>query len=154
MNEYGKPVSHDKGIDRDKKFSLWRRKYLPRESYATDIDWLEWRKGVPVAVIEMKRLIGTLQTPEDALKFFCENTNGFQLEVYCKIAFCLTIPAYFIAVADQYPDAEDYLMATFIVYKINVPENWVKVGHYLQGITTKKCGDFTKEQFIKFMSGL
>ena len=75
-------VHKDQGHGHDLKYSLWRRINFPkltnlRNCYTTDIDWLEWRNGKPVAVIECRRVIGGLIDCNAVVNHFKHLNNGF-----------------------------------------------------------------------------
>jgi len=118
-------VSEDKGHGHDGKYSAWRRHYFKDTLeidglFCTDIDWIEWRKGKPVAIIECRRAIGGLKTAQAAINHVKGHNNGFQLEVLAKLAHDLKIDAYIVGIEDD-ANSNDYSNARFVVEKIEPP---------------------------------
>lgn len=158
MNNMG--IHKDMGHGLDQKYSKWRRDIFPnivkrRDCFCTDIDWLEWRKGKPIAVIECRRAIGTLKNCEDVIEHFKKLTNGFQLEVYARIAYELKIRAFIVAIKDNNPDNEEYNNAEFLVEEIIPPRPW-PIGRLknMDLIQLKRIGLFNQEDYAKFISEL
>jgi len=127
----------DQGYDRDLKYSRWRRNGLSRGCYTTDLDWLEWRHGRPVALIETRRNIGTLTTAPKILEHFKTLNNGFQPDVYSTLAKKLGIPAYLVAIIDLAPEQEGYADTTFVVHQIFSMTELRPVGVFNQAQYTK-----------------
>ena len=139
-------VHNYQGFGSDIKYSKWRRYKLKRWCYCTDIDWVEWRNGKPVDIIEGRRLIGNLKTFNDAIKHFIGLNNGFQLEVYARISHDMGIRAFFVAINDPHPENEEYNGATFKVVEIKTPKYWVKD---LTKITLVNIGTFDEKYIGK-----
>lgn len=120
-------VHKDQGLDRDLKYSRFRR-YFPfkcgyRNLYCTDLDWIEWRKGKQVAVVEVTRTLG--KPVDEVLSNFINRNNGFQKEVLVTVADELDVPAYVTIISDpnQHEDP-DYNDADFYVYRlIKLPDS-------------------------------
>lgn len=108
--------------DPDSKYSQWRRDFPYksrniRKLYCTDIDWVEWRRGKPVAIIETTRCHG--KAPMDCLNNYLTRNNGFQPEVAFKIAKALEVPAYLVLIADPAPSQQDdFRNAVFYVAEL------------------------------------
>jgi hypothetical protein len=153
-------IHSDKGHGHDEKYSKWRREIFPKitgstSSYCTDIDWIEWRYGKPVAIIECRRAIGQLKTAEDAIEHFKKLNNGFQYEVLARLAYELGIPAYIVGIQDPAPCAEDYSGARFVVEEVVPPEKWPSSRSTpSEFLTTKKVGEWNEQQYAEFIAGL
>jgi len=152
-------IHSDKGHGYDVKYSLWRRYVFPnivnrRDCYTTDIDWLEWRKGKPVALIECRRVIGELKNCEDVISHFRNLNNGFQLEAYARIAYELKIKSFIVAINDKSESDPSYKDAEFLVEQIIPPEVWPMGRINLSNIVTKRIGTFTEKEYAKFISDL
>jgi len=152
-------IHEDKGHGHDQKYSLWRRNVFPkivdrRDCYCTDIDWMEWRKGKPVAVIECRRAIGSLASCEDVVEHFRKLNNSFQLEVYARIAYELKIRGFIVAIRDDKLDIQDYCMAEFLVEEIIPPDKWPEEKLDINLIKIKRIGKFDQEGYSRFLAGL
>jgi hypothetical protein len=123
-------IYDDKGHGHDVKYSQWRRSYPNtkgiRNLYCTDIDWLEWRNGKPVALVEVSRTLGTSR-PEEVVKRFTENNYGFQAEALAFVAMKLEVPAFLVVIDEPHSTSQtNYTSATFYVTKINPILPWPK----------------------------
>lgn len=152
-------IHEDQGHGHDSKYSLWRRSIFPnivgrRDCYCTDIDWMEWRRGRPAAVIECRRAIGSLLTCEDVIKHFKQLNNSFQLEVYARMAHDLGIRAFIVAIKDESPENQDYGQAEFLVEEIIPPIEWPKGRIDMKLINMVRIGKFDQEGYSKFLAGL
>ena len=153
-------IHKDKGFDHDPKYSLWHRNKLPiitkkRDLYCSDIDWVEWRNGRPVALIECRRAIGSLKNADDVINHFKTLNNGFQLELYARLSSTLKINAFLVAIEDPYPDMEEYSSASFTVVHIIPPKDSQLQGRkFLDGIELKNLGVGDEEKYAGFLSKL
>jgi len=152
-------VHTDKGHGHDQKYSLWRRECFPkisqrRDCYCSDLDWIEWRKGKPVALLECRRVIGSLKTIKDVVTHFISLNNGFQLELYARLSFELRIPAYLIIISDNAIDEVDYSKALFGIGKIIPPNVWPKGRMDVNQIEVIKVGIFNQEEYVQFLVDL
>lgn len=113
-------IYQDQGHGHDKKYSSWRRDYPRtrriRNLYCMDLDWLEWRRGRAVALIETSRTLG--KTAKEVLRRFTDNNAGFQAEVLAYAAMKLEVPAFFVAIDDRNVGDNDYAETTFTVTRI------------------------------------
>ncbi len=153
-------IHPDHGHGYDQKYSKWRRNIFPRKAnlrtaYCTDIDWIEWRNGKPVAIIECRRAIGTLQNAEEAIEHFKSLNRGFQYEVLARLAYQLRIPAYIVGIQDKNPQAEDYSDAVFVVEEVIPPDQWpsspLPPSCFL---CTKRLGKLTEAEYVQFIAQL
>lgn len=152
-------IHSDQGYDHDKKYSKWRREVFPHlanrtDAYCTDVDWIEWRNGRPVAILECRRAIGTLTTAEAAIEHFKTLTNGFQFEVLARLAHDIGIPGYIIGIQDGLPDSVDYFKSRFIVEKVIPPEDWGPGRMTLSRIKTERYDAMNEQQYTSFISKL
>ncbi len=152
-------IHPDMGHGADRKYSLWRRNIFPRivdrrDCYTTDIDWLEWRRGKPVAIIECRRVKGNLKNCEEAILHFRNLNNGFQLEVYARIAFELKIKAFVVAIDDKSEFSDSYKDTEFCVEQIIPPDVWPSGRIELSNLVTKRIGTFTEGEYARFISNL
>jgi len=152
-------VYGDKGHGHDQKYSLWRREQFPkiaqrRDCYCSDLDWVEWRNGKPVALLECRRAIGTLKTAEAVIAHFTVLNNGFQLEMYARLSYELKIPAFLIAIEDRNLEKDDYADARFIVEKITPPDNWPEGRLNLKQIILTEMGIYNQEEYAQFLASL
>lgn len=152
-------IHQDKGHGHDMKYSSWRRNNFPKltsttKCYTTDIDWLEWRNGKPVAVIECRRVIGELKTCEEVINHFRKLNNGFQLEVYARLAFELKIKAFVVAIDDKTPSEDGFSNSKFLVKEIIPPENWPRGWIDLDTIKTEEVGLFNEQSYAEFIAEL
>jgi hypothetical protein len=152
-------IHPDMGHGPDMKYSLWRRYIFPkivdrRDCYTTDIDWLEWRKGKPVAIIECRRVIGSLKNCKDVISHFRKLNNGFQLEAYARIAYELKIKAFVVAIDDKSESDDSYKDAEFCVEQIVPPNVWPSGRIELSNIVTKRIGRFNEREYAEFISDL
>ena len=120
----GRKIYIDSPATHDNKYSDWRRNRYPdlqnKTAYCSDIDFIEWRKGKPVAVLELKRCsIG------EAITTLLEQRYGFQGEVIATVAHALRVPAYIVAIEDSDRDSKTYERATFTVVRMNLPTPWL-----------------------------
>jgi hypothetical protein len=120
----GRKIYIDSTATHDNKYSDWRRNRYPdlqnRIAYCSDIDFIEWRRGKPVAVLELKRCsIG------EAITTLLEQRYGFQGEVIATVAHALQVPAYIVAIEDSDRDSKTYERATFTVVRMNLPTPWL-----------------------------
>lgn len=120
----GRKIYIDSPATHDNKYSDWRRNRYPdlqnKSAYCSDIDFIEWRKGKPVAVLELKRCsIG------EAITTLLEQRYEFQGEVIATVAHALRVPAYIVAIEDSERDSKTYERATFTVVRMNLPEPWL-----------------------------
>ena len=152
-------IHTDQGYDHDKKYSKWRREVFPAkakrtDAYCTDVDWIEWRNGKPVAILECRRAIGSLKTAEEAIEHFKKLTNGFQFEVLARLAHDMGIGAYIIGMQDSSPDSTDYSNARFIVEKVIPPAEWGSGRMLLSRIKTERYPEMNEQSYISFISEL
>lgn len=120
----GRKIYIDSPATHDNKYSDWRRNRYPdlqnTTAYCSDIDFIEWRRGKPVAVLELKRCsIG------EAVTTLLEQRYGFQGEVIATVAHALKVPAYIVAIEDSERDSKTYERASFTVVKMNLPTPWL-----------------------------
>jgi hypothetical protein len=89
--------------DPDKKQSMWRRNYPQwafndRTRYCADIDWIEWRKGKPVAAVETTRM---KDRPLDkVVEMFRTRNKGFQQELVYTVASAYPIRSFIVIIED------------------------------------------------------
>lgn len=112
--------------DPDKKQSMWRRNYPQwigdRTRYCADMDWIEWRRGKPVAAVETTRTKGR---PLDVVveKFRTRN-KGFQQELVYTMATGKEIRSFLVVIDDPNWQNRDesfmvaYKHADFHVYEM------------------------------------
>ena len=120
----GRKIYIDSTATHDNKYSEWRRNIYPDlqgfKDYCTDIDFIEWRNGKAVAVLELKRCsIG------EAITTVLQERYGFQGEVMATVAHALQVPAYIVAIEDSNRDSKTYERATFTVVRMNLPTPWL-----------------------------
>lgn len=123
-----KNIHAKQGHGYDEKYSDWRRSRFPeltgkRNCYCADIDWVEWRNGKPVALLECRRALHG-KSLGDAINTIIQLNNGFQLEMIACLSAGLNIPSYLVAIKDEDPEGADYSKAEFLVVKINPPVPW------------------------------
>ncbi len=124
VEEQSKNTPHKQTLsefDRDEKYSKFRYDFPfsqgRRDLYCTDIDWVEWRKGNPRAIVEVTRCFGKNQ--EEVADDYLHRNNGFQAEVAYRIAKRNIVKAYLVVIDDQYPFVnDDYESATFYIYEL------------------------------------
>lgn len=120
--------------DPDSKYSQWRRNYpfrskQIRKLYCTDIDWVEWRGGRPVAIVETTRCGG--KPVNDCAGAYMNRNNGFQAEVAFTVADKLKIPAYLVLIDDKSPGQDDdYSNTVFYVGRLETKHLLKKHGIY------------------------
>jgi hypothetical protein len=111
----------------DKKYSLFRRNYPYdkheiRDMYCTDVDWVEWRNGRPVAILETTRCYG--KPVRETMQDYLDRAKGFQCEVTFTVADALKVKAYLVLIDDPWPEAEDdYGNTTFYVCEIDTKDH-------------------------------
>jgi hypothetical protein len=152
-------VHKDQGHGQDSKYSLWRRINFPkltnlRNCYTTDIDWLEWRNGKPIAIIECRRVIGGLSDCNAVVTHFKTLNNGFQLEAYARLAYELKIKAFVVAINDKNPEVSDYSDSEFLITEIIPPETWPEGRLNINEIKLQEIGLFNEEKYAEFISRL
>ncbi|HEX8378596.1 MAG TPA: hypothetical protein VF602_12325 [Pedobacter sp.] len=150
-------IHQNQNYDHDEKYSVWRRDIFPELSgvdwaYCTDIDWVEWRRGRPVAFIECRRAIGSLPTAEAVIKHFKTLNNGFQFEVLARVAKETGAKAYIVGIEDRSIDSDDYSNARFVVEEVIPPKNYNEEGRInLNDIKVKRLPSMNQEQYVKFI---
>lgn len=153
-------VHGDKGYDHDKKYSYWRREVFPekagtRSAYCTDIDWIEWRNGKPVAILECRRAMRGLKTAQAAVNHIKTCNNGFQFEVIARMAYQLEIPAYLVGIED--PDLEgskEYARGKFRVEEVVPPNEWPAGRLDIGALETKLVGEMDEATYVRFLADL
>lgn len=159
MNEERK-IHADQGYDRDNKYSKWRREIFPKLAkinwaYCTDIDWIEWRQGKPVAFIECRRAVGGIKTAEDAIEHVKKLNFGFQFEVLARLAKETGAKSYIVGIEDKSIDSEDYSNARFVVEEILPPDQYNEKGRInLKEIKTKQLSVMNQQQYADFIKNL
>ena len=119
----GRKIHIESSAKHDGKYSDWRRNRYPDlqgdKHYCTDIDFIEWRDGEAVAVLELKR--GTIG---EALTTILKYRYGFQGEAMASFARAMKVPAYIVAIEDYERDSKTYERASFTVVQMNLPNPW------------------------------
>jgi hypothetical protein len=151
-------IHEDRGYDHDRKYSEWRRCIFPkkagiRNAYCTDIDWIEWRNGNPVAIIECRRAIGNLRTAEEAISHFKRLNYGFQYEVIAHLAQKLGIKAYIVGIEDPGTASKDYSSGRFLVEEVIPPNPWPVSGAVRQ-IGTRSIVAMSEDEYVQFIKSL
>ncbi|RMF28225.1 MAG: hypothetical protein D6759_16245 [Chloroflexi bacterium] len=119
----------------------------------TDVDWIEWRRGNPVAVIECRRAMHG-DSAEDAIAHFKRLNRGFQFEVLCRLSFELRVPGYIVGIEDPDPDQHTYQGARFVIEEVVPPETWPKGRLDLGSIETRRIGEFDEQEYAQFLARL
>ena len=155
-------IHRKQGHGYDEKYSDWRRSRYPNivkatNHYCADVDWVEWRKGKPVAVIECRRALYG-KTLDDAVNSVYQLNNGFQIELLATVAKNLNVAGYIVAISDQNPeDRESYSKATFRVMQVVIPNPYpTKFGTLVPELVRnlKKIDDYDEIGFANFLSKL
>jgi hypothetical protein len=152
-------IHANQGHGHDEKYSEWRRSTLPdlvkrRDCYCTDIDWLEWRKGKPVAIIECKRAMSK-QTGKTAIQNLKTLTNGFQIEVLVTCGHKIGIPVYLVGILDgDKQEAKKYKNSKFYVEEAIPPNPWPQKLNVKKDITYKLIGEFSEQEYADFLAQL
>jgi hypothetical protein len=123
-------INPNAGYGTDSKYSIWRREFYPKLAnyyyhFALDLDWIEWRRGRPVALFETKRVLNG-RNPMDVIASVWKYQEGLELEMLATFSKGMGIPAFIIAISDPDPLVADYHTATFYVVKVNIPDVWPK----------------------------
>jgi hypothetical protein len=120
----GRKIYIESSATHDNKYSDWRRNRYPDlegdGAYCTDIDFIEWRDGKAVAVLELKR--GTIG---EAINTILKLRYGFQGQVIATVAQALKVPAYIVAIEDFNKEGKGYERASFTVLQMNLPNPWL-----------------------------
>ena len=152
----GRKIHIDSTATHDNKYSDWRRNRYPdlegTTAYCTDIDFIEWRRGKPVAVLELKRCsIG------EAITTLLEQRYGFQGEVIATVANALQVPAYIVAIDDAQRDSETYERATFTIVRMNLPTPWLANSRALVAHLRANLGEpvrMDERSYARFLAAL
>ena len=154
-------IHRKQGHGYDEKYSDWRRTRYPQlakstSHYCADVDWIEWRKGRPVAVLECRRArLG--RTLEDAVASVRLLNNGFQLELLATLAKHLGVPGYIVAISDQDAGSETYEGATFRVVQVVLPTPWpTQFGALVPELSRRLriVGDLDEGGYAEFLAKL
>lgn len=145
----------------DKKYSRFRRrrtydyfeasgaKYKGRQMYCLDIDWVEWRNGNPVAIIETTRCCK--KTLRETYVAWLNRNNGLQCEAAYRIAQALGVRAYIVLIDDPLyhmdgaGDDDEYREAHFHVCLIVDKKRTTRL--------TDEIG-MTANEYIEWLEGL
>lgn len=151
-------VYEDQEHGNDEKYSKWRRYKLPElvnntNCYCMDLDWVEWRKGKPRALIECRRALGS-KTPEQAIQDFVKKNNGFQYEVLAHMSYALKIPGYIVSIKDNSPEANSYEKAEFLVEQVIPPNPWPVGRVDINLIKRTPIGKMDEASYANFINNL
>lgn len=87
----------------DLEYSMWHRS-LGYSYFAMDVDFVEIRNDVPVAIIEASLCTPSFATcdgPSGVFNRFLRETKGFQLELAWWVAKWLEVPAYVVCMGES-----------------------------------------------------
>ena len=152
----GRKIHIDSTATHDNKYSDWRRNRYPdlegTTAYCTDIDFIEWRKGRAVAVLELKRC-----SIDEVVNTLLELRYGFQGQVIATVAHALQVPAYIVAIEDNERGAKTYERASFTVVRMNLPTPWLANSRELVAALRAGLGEpvrMDERSYARFIASL
>jgi hypothetical protein len=154
----GREIHRDRGLDHDDKYSKWRRNVFPKlvgnsSCYCSDLDWVEWRKGNPVALLECRRALGG-RTLRDVIDGYYTLNNGFQLEMLAKLSSRLQVPGYLVAIKDENEQSQQFEAATFLVARVIPPNPWPSGRLNIRAIQLDYQRELNEKGYADFINSL
>lgn len=132
-------------------YSKWHRKYLPRECYVMDIDWVECKNDlIPRALLEVSEInheyINKGEDPHLKTLWYVLRRTWFQRKTLEYISSNLDIPAFIVIHDDKIP------LKKFLVLRITNDLNKLNWKNYqLEDILKFDPKDMTEEEYINFI---